>query len=210
MILRPHPAGGGDRAVRWILSAGWLPSALRWRRSSPARSAGDNGIRLLRPSDCVSLRLIGILILQPWEPVGELDLASTGPFSGWLHPAASTIKPTSPASPSLPAEKMARSRADDGILRQTPRSDYTPQGKADQRELLNLSSLRLRDAAGLRTIPASGYLVTVIILETLGDCAIFVEILSRFGPLIKESARNELCKEIALWVLPWRLALALM
>ena len=67
-----------------------------------------------------------------------------------------------------------------------------------------MSSLRLRDAAGLRTIPASGYLVTVIILETLGDCAIFVEILSRFGPLNKGTARNELCKEIALW----RVALA--
>jgi hypothetical protein len=38
----------------------------------------------------------------------------------------------------------------------------------------------------------------VIILETLGDCAIFGEILSRFGPLHEENARNELCKEIAL------------
>jgi len=33
----------------------------------------------------------------------------------------STIKQTSPASPSLPDEKMTRSRADDGILRQTPK-----------------------------------------------------------------------------------------
>ena len=56
------------------------------------------------------------------EPVGEFDLASTGPFSAWLHPAASTIEPTSPASPSLPGEKIARSRADDGILRQAPRT----------------------------------------------------------------------------------------
>ncbi len=55
------------------------------------------------------------------EPVGEFDLASSGPFSAWLHPAASTIEPTSPASPSLPGEKIARSRADDGILRQSPR-----------------------------------------------------------------------------------------
>ncbi|MCH8194134.1 MAG: hypothetical protein IIA65_08965 [Planctomycetes bacterium] len=38
------------------------------------------------------------------EPVGEFDLASSGLFSAWLHPAASTIKPTSPASPSLPGE----------------------------------------------------------------------------------------------------------
>jgi len=55
------------------------------------------------------------------EPVGELDLASSGPFFARLHPAVSTIKPTSPASPSLPDKKIARSRADDGILRHTPR-----------------------------------------------------------------------------------------
>jgi len=55
------------------------------------------------------------------EPVGEPHLASSGPFSAWLHPAASTIQPTSPASPSLPGEKMARSRADAGIVRQAPR-----------------------------------------------------------------------------------------
>ena len=55
------------------------------------------------------------------EPVREFDLASTGPFSTWLHPAASTIKQTSPASPSLSGEKIARSRADVGILRQVPR-----------------------------------------------------------------------------------------
>ena len=52
--------------------------------------------------------------------VGKLGLASTCPSSAWLHPAASTIEKTSPASPSLPGEKMARSRADDGILRQAP------------------------------------------------------------------------------------------
>jgi len=34
----------------------------------------------------------------------------------------STIKQTSPASPSLPDEKIARSRADDGILRHAPSS----------------------------------------------------------------------------------------
>jgi hypothetical protein len=56
----------------------------------------------------------------PEEPVGELDLASSGPFFAWLHPAVSTIKQTSPASPSLPDKKIARSRADDGIPRQTP------------------------------------------------------------------------------------------
>jgi len=37
--------------------------------------------------------------------VRKLDLASSGLFSAWLHPAASTIKPTLPASPSLPDEK---------------------------------------------------------------------------------------------------------
>jgi len=51
--------------------------------------------------------------------VGKPDLASSGPFSTWLHPAASTIKQTSPASPSLPGEKIARSRADDGLFRQS-------------------------------------------------------------------------------------------
>ena len=50
--------------------------------------------------------------------VGKLDLASSGPFSAWPHPAASTIEQTSPASPSLPGEKMARSRADDRVFRQ--------------------------------------------------------------------------------------------
>ena len=51
--------------------------------------------------------------------VGKLDLASSGPFSAWPHPAASTIEQTSPASPSLPGEKIARSRADDGVFRQS-------------------------------------------------------------------------------------------
>jgi hypothetical protein len=37
--------------------------------------------------------------------VGKLDLASSGLFSACLNPAASTIKQTSPASPSLPGEK---------------------------------------------------------------------------------------------------------
>ena len=51
--------------------------------------------------------------------VGKLDLASSGPFPAWPHPAASTIGQTSPASPSLPDEKIARSRADDGVFRQS-------------------------------------------------------------------------------------------
>ena len=51
--------------------------------------------------------------------VGKLDLASSGPFSAWPHPAASTIEQTSPASPSLPGEKIARSRANDGVFRQS-------------------------------------------------------------------------------------------
>jgi len=51
--------------------------------------------------------------------VGKPDLASSGPFPAWLHPPVSTIKPTSPASPSLPSEKTARSRADDGVSRQS-------------------------------------------------------------------------------------------
>jgi hypothetical protein len=37
--------------------------------------------------------------------VRKLDLASSGLFSAWLHPAPSSIKPISPASPSLPGEK---------------------------------------------------------------------------------------------------------
>jgi len=51
--------------------------------------------------------------------VGKPDLASSGPFSTWLHPAVSTIEQTSPASPSLPGEKTARSRADDGVFRRS-------------------------------------------------------------------------------------------
>jgi enediyne biosynthesis protein E4 len=51
--------------------------------------------------------------------VGKPDLASSGPFSACLHPAVSTIKQTSPASPSLSGEKTARSRADDGVFRQS-------------------------------------------------------------------------------------------
>jgi hypothetical protein len=51
--------------------------------------------------------------------VGKVALASSGSFSAWLHPAPSTIKPISPASPSLPAEKTARSRADGGLFRQS-------------------------------------------------------------------------------------------
>ncbi|MCH7917673.1 MAG: hypothetical protein IIC50_06770 [Planctomycetes bacterium] len=51
--------------------------------------------------------------------VGKLDLASSGPFPAWPHPVASTIGQTSPASPSLPDEKIARSRADDGVFRQS-------------------------------------------------------------------------------------------
>jgi hypothetical protein len=37
--------------------------------------------------------------------VEKLDLASSGLFSACLHPAVSTIQPTSPASPSLAGEK---------------------------------------------------------------------------------------------------------
>jgi len=40
------------------------------------------------------------------EPVEKFALASSGPFSAWRHPAASTIKLISPASPSLPDEKL--------------------------------------------------------------------------------------------------------
>jgi hypothetical protein len=39
------------------------------------------------------------------EPVGELDLASSGLFPACLHPAVSMIKQTSPASPSLSGEE---------------------------------------------------------------------------------------------------------
>ncbi len=58
-------------------------------------------------------------IVKTTDSVGKPDLASSGPFSACLHPAASTIKQTSPASPSLSGEKIARSRADDGVFRQS-------------------------------------------------------------------------------------------
>jgi len=61
-----------------------------------------------------------VLLLIPGS-VGKLGLASSGSFSAWLHSAASTIEPTSPASPSLSDKKMAHSQADDGILRQATR-----------------------------------------------------------------------------------------
>jgi len=51
--------------------------------------------------------------------VGKVALASSSPFSAWLHPAPSTIKSISPASPSLPGEKIARSRADRGLFRKS-------------------------------------------------------------------------------------------
>jgi len=54
--------------------------------------------------------------------VGKPDLASSGPFPAWLHlrrRRTSTIEPTSPASPSLPGERTARFRADDGVFRQS-------------------------------------------------------------------------------------------
>ena len=63
-----------------------------------------------------------ITIYDQAEVLGSVrkpDLASSGHLSAWLHPAASTIKQTSPASPSLPGEKFVRSRADDGVFRQS-------------------------------------------------------------------------------------------
>ncbi len=41
------------------------------------------------------------LLARALGSVGKPDLASSGPFSTWLHPAVSTIKPTSPASAAL-------------------------------------------------------------------------------------------------------------
>ncbi len=64
-------------------------------------------------------RFEGNMYQRSLGSVGKLGLASSGPFSAWLHPAASTIQPTSPASPSLPGEKMARSRADEQVFRQS-------------------------------------------------------------------------------------------
>ena len=65
------------------------------------------------------MRALGICLVFLLGSVGKLALASSGPFSVWLHPAPSTIKPISPASPSLPGEKTARSRADGGLFRQS-------------------------------------------------------------------------------------------
>jgi MauM/NapG family ferredoxin protein len=50
----------------------------------------------------------------------KVALASSGLFSAWLRPAPSTIKSISPASPSLPGERIAHSRADGGLLRKSP------------------------------------------------------------------------------------------
>ncbi len=76
--------------------------------------------------------------------VGKLDLASSGPFFAWLHPAASTIEPTSPASPSLPGEKIARSRADDGVFRKSLTG--LGQGRFHQGDILGRISTGQRTA----------------------------------------------------------------
>jgi len=78
-------------------------------------------------SDMITHRMNGRKSAEVVGCVGNLDLASSGPFLAWLHPAASTIKPTSPASSSprwrsgqaLPDEKTTRSRADVGVFRQS-------------------------------------------------------------------------------------------
>jgi len=79
-----------------------------------------------------------IVLFSGLGSVGKPDLASSGPFSARLHPAVSTIEPTSPASPTLPGEKIARSRADDGVFRQSlvrnqenPATGFDPFGSSD-------------------------------------------------------------------------------
>jgi hypothetical protein len=67
----------------------------------------------------------------------------SGPFTAWLHPAVSTIKPTSPASPSLPGEKIARSRADDGIFRQAPRRKWAYSGIMKKGKALKMKILKI-------------------------------------------------------------------
>jgi hypothetical protein len=81
-------------------------------------------------------------------------------LSAWLHPAVSTIKQTSPASPSLPGEKIARSRADDGILRQAPRF-FSKSGEKTQH------MLRLEVSIMTRKRSLQGAWVMVVVLFLL-------------------------------------------
>ena len=74
---------------------------------------------LREQSEYLKRRFSDVRVCGVLGSVGKPHLASSGPFSAWLRPAASTIKPTSPASPSLPGGKIARSRANDGVFRQS-------------------------------------------------------------------------------------------
>lgn len=62
---------------------------------------------------------LDILCYRVLGSARKLELASSGFFFAWLRPAASPIKPISPASPSLPGKKIARSRANVGVSRQS-------------------------------------------------------------------------------------------
>ena len=80
-----------------------------------AQLAAEEIVRVLAPKGVALVKADSLLL----GSAGKVALASSGPFSTWLHPAPSTIKPISPASPSLPGEKIARSRADGGLSRQS-------------------------------------------------------------------------------------------
>ncbi len=96
----------------------------QWHSLSPSRLQSRDWLFLVCSVTYLAVVYLLVTHSLAWEPIGELDLASSGPFFVWLHPAVSTIKPTSPASLSLPDEKIARSRAHDGILRQAPRTNH--------------------------------------------------------------------------------------
>ena len=104
-------------------------------------SEGPSGYTLDR--SLVEVYLEGGVLMTSTEvlgSVGKPDLASSGHFSIWLHPAVSTIKPTSPASPSLPGERIARSRADDGVFRQ---SQCSPTRNARIRLVMAVRAIRV-------------------------------------------------------------------
>ncbi len=90
----------------------------------PARREDDERVaHLLLDSDHEKIicgATTANIVARTMGCVEKLGLASSGPFSACQHPAASTIKKISPASPSLADEKIAHSRADDGASRQSP------------------------------------------------------------------------------------------
>ena len=120
------PRGPDQGSERVIRGGGWNSSPEACRASYRASDASINDTCLA--SDAIGFRCVRkpdapLPVSEPKQtPPGSVekpDLASSGPFSTGLHPAVSTMEPTSPASPSLPGEIIARSRADAGVSRQS-------------------------------------------------------------------------------------------